>query len=417
MEKFLKNQKHLSIAIFGFLLFSSLSWYFFIYQGLTKEHRNSRQLQNRLSSNVSKYKNLESQITTMQREWETLNTEFKTIVDKIPDKRLFENVTDYLYSLIINHGLKIQNFAPSNSVIDKKTILLAETGEEVLIEKIPIDITLKGSFINFGQLLESMLASQYRLTASNIEIIQKDLATVQTIKFISYTYFQTVKNKIRLNTMPSMATKNSESKKPKPNKKITTNKAIEVSEVLDTTVKVNSENLQGVPEMWLEPATEPVDESIPLEESIAMKSPVIEKKVTPSKTNKNNSKVNQEKNPKPKINNKYQDFHSIVVLETTMCQKVKNNQPLMPGSQFSTEIGKVYCHSLLNNNSGKHNDIYHIWYLNGNLKAKVRIRVRNGKEIPAISHREFGKNDIGRWKIEITDSDKKILDTIIFELV
>ena len=43
-----------------------------------------------------------------------------------------------------------------------------------------------------------MLTSQYRLTASNIDVAQKDLATSQTIKFISYTYFQTIKNDSRL---------------------------------------------------------------------------------------------------------------------------------------------------------------------------------------------------------------------------
>jgi len=77
----------------------------------------------------------------------------------------------------------------------------------------------------------------------------------------------------------------------------------------------------------------------------------------------------------------------------------------------------VYCHALLNNNSGKPTNIYHVWYMNGNLKAKVRIKVRDGQEIPAVSHREIGNSDKGTWKIEITDSDKKILDTVIFEVV
>ena len=108
---------------------------------------------------------------------------------------------------------------------------------------------------------------------------------------------------------------------------------------------------------------------------------------------------------------------TVEVLNSIVCKKVKNNQPLYPGKRFPTDIGKVYCHSLLNNNSGKHNDIYHIWYMNGNLKAKVRIRVREGQEIPAVSHREVASSDKGTWKIEITDSDKKILDTVIFEVV
>ena len=75
-------------------------------------------------------------------------------------------------------------------------------------------------------------------------------------------------------------------------------------------------------------------------------------------------------------------------------------------TKVSTTIGGV-----------KHNDVYHIWYMNGEMKAKVRIRVRDGKEIPAVSHREVAESDKGTWKVEITDSDKKILDTIIFELV
>ncbi|HIA94679.1 MAG TPA: DUF2914 domain-containing protein [Candidatus Marinimicrobia bacterium] len=51
------------------------------------------------------------------------------------------------------------------------------------------------------------------------------------------------------------------------------------------------------------------------------------------------------------------------------------------------------------------------------MKAKFRIRVRDGKDIPAVSHREVATSDKGTWKVEITDGDKKILDTIIFELV
>ena len=55
--------------------------------------------------------------------------------------------------------------------------------------------------------------------------------------------------------------------------------------------------------------------------------------------------------------------------------------------------------------------------MNDNLKAKVRIRVREGGEIPAVSQRQVAKSDKFTWRIEITDSDKKILDTVIFEVV
>ncbi len=411
MDNFLKNQKYLAITIFSILLIISSSWYFIIQKNLKTKHKKSKQIKNSLSSQVNKYKNMQSQIRTMQGDWEALNDEFQTVIERIPDKRIYESVTDYLYSLIINHGLKIQNYSPSNAAIDKKDIFIAETGEELLIEKIPIDITVKGSFISFGQLLESMLTSQYRLTASNIEVAQKDLATSQTIKFISYAYFQTVKNQSKQIKRKPFTKNNLISEK-----KVTPLKKAEAEKAVDKTVRINSDSLEGVPEMWLEPATEPIDDSVPIEEPVTSKIPVAEQ-VKPVKKTKPIKEKKPEKEVIPIQTNKYTDFHSVVVLESKMCQKVKNNQPINPGTQFPLDIGKVFCHSLLNNNSGKHSDIYHIWYLNGDLKAKVRIRVRSGKEIPAISHREFGNSDKGRWRIEITDGDKKILDTIIFELV
>ena len=162
------------------------------------------------------------------------------------------------------------------------------------------------------------------------------------------------------------------------------------------------DSLKGVPEMWFEPATEPIEgsELITKSEPNTKSDPAKPKKETPA--------------PMPETK---KVFHNIVILDSKICKKVKNNQPMGPGRRFPTDIGRVYCHSLLNNNSGKHNDIYHIWYINGEMKAKVRIRVRDGQEIPAVSHREVVESDKGTWKVEITDSDKKILDTIIFELV
>ena len=55
--------------------------------------------------------------------------------------------------------------------------------------------------------------------------------------------------------------------------------------------------------------------------------------------------------------------------------------------------------------------------MDGQLKAKVRIRVRSGKEILAISNRKVDDLDKGDWKVEITDINKMILDTVNFEVV
>ena len=311
MNRFLKNQRFVFISIFGGLIFVSLSWYFLFYVGLSKEHRKFRHIKKMLTSDVQKFREMESQMITMQTEWDTLNSTFGTVIDKIPDKREFEIVTDYLYSLIMNHGLKIKTFSPSNAAIEKKTILLPETGNEIMVEKIPIDISLKGSFINFGQLLESMLTSRYRLTTSNIEIIQKGSASA-TINLISYAYFQSLKNKPLAQTkIPSRKKKNLPLKNTS-NAKVSTPGKMDATAVVDKTIKV-PDSLKGVPEMWLEPATEPIDETILITES----KPV--EKLEPAKPKKKDpapfpviKKENSVKNPETK-----QDFHSIVTVSYT----------------------------------------------------------------------------------------------------
>ena len=418
MDQLLKNQKYLFIAIFGGLIIIFLGWYFLIQKSLSKEHKRSSNAKIVLSNDVNKFKNMESQISSLEVEWNDINSQFEMVIDKIPDKRLFDSVTDFLYSMIVNQGLKIQNFSPSKAAIEKKTILVPETGDEITIEKVPIDITLKGSFINFGQLLESMKTGRYRLTASNIEILQKQKTSAQTIKLISYAYFQSKSNRPLAQTTkaPNIKRKNAQTIMPV-SKTSDTVKKVEPTQIVDKNVK-SIDSLEGVPEMWLEPATEPVEETTVAERSNTDTKPVLKKEES--------AKTSEIKLPPVKIKEAEQNtvasepkpyVEKLVVIQAMACKKVKNNQPLYPGRRFPTDIGRVYCHTLLDNNSEKHSDIYHIWYMNGNLKAKVRIRVRDGKEIPAFSHREIKNTDKGTWKVEITDRDKKILDTVIFEVV
>ena len=420
IEQLLKSQRYLFVAVFGGLIIVLTSWYFLVQKGLSKEHKRSSNAMIVLEKDVGKFRRMESQIIDLEAEWDNINSQFEMVIDKIPDKRLFDNVTDFLYSMIVNQGLKIQSFSPSNAAIEKKTILLPETGDEITIEKVPIDITLRGSFINFGQLLESMKTGKYRLTASNIEILQKQKASAQTIKLISYAYFQSSNRKslAKSTTTPNVKKRNAQTTKAI-NHNNDNNRKVEPAKVVDNNVKT-IDSLEGVPEMWLEPATEPIEESIVVEKPVPVTDSKVEKQkpVIQAKPKEIRSQSIKKEVAEKVIPEKTVPFvEKMVVLESLACKKVKNNQPLYPGRRFPTDVGKVHCHTLLNNNSGKNSDIYHIWYMNGNLKAKVRIRVRDGKEIPAFSHREINSKDKGTWKVEITDSDKKILDTVIFEVV
>ena len=416
IDNILKNQKYLFGAIFGGLTLVFICWYFLIQKGLSEEYNKTKREKKSLSANIEKSKRLKTKMSSLESEWNLLSDELETIINRIPDKRLYDSVIDYIYTLVINKGLVVQNFSASKATIDRKTLLMPENGDEVIIEKIPIDIVLRGSFLNFGKLLESMKNGKYRLTAVNIDINQKKAGAAQEISLICFAYFKTVKRgKVAQNVLPKIkkVVKKSTEVGDQNNRKEN-----EIASVIDVKKTSLPDSIEGVPEMWLEPATEPVEESA---QEVAY---FEDKQDTKKETQKLKSEIKSKNKPVQKEDAKLQKTESvqlpsntIEILNSKVCKKVKNNQPLYPGKRFPSDIGKVYCHSLLNNHTGKYKDIYHIWYMNDNLKAKVRIRVREGGEIPAVSQRQVAKSDKGTWRIEITDSDKKILDTVIFEVV
>ena len=416
IDKILKNQKYLFGAIFGGFTLVFMCWYFLVQKGLSEEYGKTKREKKSLSSKIAQSKRLKTKMSSLESEWDLLSDELETIINRIPDKRLYDSVIDYVYTLIINKGLVVQNFSASKATIDRKTLLMPENGDEVIIEKVPIDIVLRGSFLNFGKLLETMKDGKYRLTAVNIDINQKKAGGAQEISLICFAYFKTIKRgKVAQNVLPKV-------------KKVVQNnprfdnqsdiKESEIASVIDVKKTSLPDSIEGVPEMWLEPATEPVEEST---QEVAY---IEEKKITKKEIQKAKIEVKSEDKPiqkedvkSPETENVQLSSNTIEILNSKVCKKVKNNQPLYPGKRFPSDIGKVYCHSLLNNHTGKYKDIYHVWYMNGSLKAKVRIRVREGGEIPAVSQRQVAKSDKGTWRIEITDSDKKILDTVIFEVV
>ena len=147
IDNILKNQKYLFGAIFGGLALVFICWYFLIQEGLSEEYNRTEREKRSLSANIENSKRLRTKMSSLESEWNLLSDELETIINRIPDKRLYDSVIDYVYTLVINNGLVVQNFSPSKATLDRKTLLMPENGDEVIIEKIPIDIVLKGSFL------------------------------------------------------------------------------------------------------------------------------------------------------------------------------------------------------------------------------------------------------------------------------
>jgi Tfp pilus assembly protein PilO len=290
---------------------------------------------------------MESEIINIQDEWYSLNEEFEIVIRRIPDKSSIDNVSNALYNMIKNNGLSVISYSPSNIAIDKKTIIMPESEDEIIIEKIPIDIEINGSFVNFGKLLENMTESQYRLTASNIDIAQKGNSAKQVIKFISYAYFQTaIKKKYIAETVkPKSKIKNSKPKEP---------------ELTSTKKMDRPEDAPGnIPDWMFEPATEPIVESGTTQKTDTQTQKKTKKKYLVQRSNTKNNNQNKPKELSPDLAGK--------ITETILTQLNHNTYILDDLKFMIDDYDSNYdnvIQFLLKNNTIAYNDKNELFIVN-----------------------------------------------------
>jgi len=183
------KQRNLFIGIIGFVFLSCAGWYFMYFSELNNSLENISNSYNQLKSEKSKYSQIKNKFPLIEKEWTELKEDLTTLINKIPTDNQFDNVTKMLFSLMEKNKLAIDNFNPSLAPLDEKQIIVPETQETLIVEKYPIDVELRGSFIDFGNFLDQLSFTNYYLTIGNIQISQNPYNEgEQKISFISYIY-------------------------------------------------------------------------------------------------------------------------------------------------------------------------------------------------------------------------------------
>ena len=183
------KQKNLFIGIIGFVFLSCVGWYFMYFSELNNSLESISDSYNQLKSEKSKYSQIKNKFPLIEKEWTELKEDLTTLINKIPTDSQFDNVTKMLFSLMEKNKLAIDNFNPSLAPLDEKQITVPETQETLTVEKYPIDVELRGSFIDFGNFLDQLSFTNYYLTISNIQISQNPYNEgEQKISFIYYIY-------------------------------------------------------------------------------------------------------------------------------------------------------------------------------------------------------------------------------------
>ena len=183
------KQKNLFIGTIALVVLTCGGWYFMYFSELNKSLEKMSVNYNQLKNEKNKYTQIKNKFPVIEKEWIELKNDLSSLIQKIPTDKQFDNVTKMLFSLMEKNKLAVDNFNPSLAPLDEKQIMNPETKETILVEKYPIDVELRGNFIDFGNFLDQLAFSNYYLTISNIQISQNPYTEgEQKISFISYVY-------------------------------------------------------------------------------------------------------------------------------------------------------------------------------------------------------------------------------------
>ena len=100
MTSLFKNQRNLFILTVGIVFIAVFGWYFGYQQQFSDGYTETKSEIERLTQQRNNYKKKKKGLKNIENEWSSLNDEFQIILNKIPSKAGYDQVSNSLYSLI-----------------------------------------------------------------------------------------------------------------------------------------------------------------------------------------------------------------------------------------------------------------------------------------------------------------------------
>lgn len=97
------------------------------------------------------------------------------------------------------------------------------------------------------------------------------------------------------------------------------------------------------------------------------------------------------------------------------CELVRNGSPEKKAAVFSSTLNKVYCYTNFTSVPEKM-FTFHNWYLRDKLKASIKLVLRPTRW-STYSAMELRSSDKGPWRVEVTDEEGNILETLRFSII
>jgi len=104
----------------------------------------------------------------------------------------------------------------------------------------------------------------------------------------------------------------------------------------------------------------------------------------------------------------------IILVQAVMCEDMLELVPRNPTTVFSIERRKAICFTSFDPVAEK-TIVYHQWFHRDQNSAKMKLTL-NPPRWSAYSSIQLRAEDIGPWRVEITDSQGHILDILRFSI-
>ena len=103
----------------------------------------------------------------------------------------------------------------------------------------------------------------------------------------------------------------------------------------------------------------------------------------------------------------------IHVLKARTCTGIEQYEPVGEGTEFSTEVGRVYLYTKIGMPAGETGKIKHVWKLEGKEISTVELDVR-GPNFRTRSYKTITEKLKGNWTVDVLDAGGKLLETTAF---
>lgn len=106
--------------------------------------------------------------------------------------------------------------------------------------------------------------------------------------------------------------------------------------------------------------------------------------------------------------------NDLKIAKSTMCEEIKDGQPFNEGLTFSSDLGKIACYTEFDP-VPERTVICHCWYFKDNLSTRRKL-VLNPPRWSVFSQIQLRETEKGPWRVDITDEDGNILQTLRFSV-